>query len=79
MKPPALAVLLLAALMPAAQPQRARVTRAAIAPLESSFDARIGAPGQPEPFDLLGNTRGVYLEGYGAVFTAEANLIVMPL
>jgi hypothetical protein len=79
MKPFVLAAFLLASLMPAAQPQRAKVTRAALAPLESSFDARIGAPGQPDPFDLLGNTRGVYLEGYGAVFSAEANLIVLPL
>ncbi len=79
MRPFAVALLLAALLAPAAQPQRARVTRAALAPIESSFDARIGNPTQPDPFDLLGNTRGVYLEGYGAVFTAEANLIVLPL
>jgi len=28
--------------------------------------------------DLLGNTRGVYLDGYGAVFTTEASLVVTP-
>jgi len=27
------------------------------------------------PFTLLGSTRGLYLEGYGAVFTAEMNLV----
>ncbi len=29
-------------------------------------------------FDLLGTTRGVYLEGYGVVFSAELDLIVTP-
>lgn len=79
MRPFAVALFLAAALAPPAAPQRAKVTRAALAPIESSFDARIGNPSQQDPFDLLGNTRGVYLEGYGAVFTAEANLIVLPL
>ena len=31
-----------------------------------------------DPFVLLGPTRGIYLDGYGAVFTAEINLVSAP-
>jgi hypothetical protein len=79
MKLPVLAVLLAVAAMPAAQPVKSRVTRGSLVPLESSFDVRIAKTGQEDPFDLLGNTRGVYLEGYGVVFTTELNLIVTPI
>jgi hypothetical protein len=53
-----------------------RVTRAAVASLEKNFDGRFGRA--YDSFDLLGATRGVYLEGYGAVFSSELNLIVSP-
>jgi hypothetical protein len=53
----------------------ARVTRAALASVEKNFDGRFYTL---EAFDLLGATRGVYLEGYGAVFSTELNLIVSP-
>jgi len=68
-----LALLLLAAVTVAlvAEP---RVTRAALQPMEASLDRRIRTISADSPFELLGNTRGVYLEGYGAVFTAEVNL-----
>ena len=75
----ALAVLLaflFAGQAPPASP--ARVTRAALADLEKSFDGHIEQANTADPFDLLGTTRGVYLEGYGAVFSAEVNLIVSP-
>src|SRR5207237_7315858 len=55
-----------------------RVKRGALAAMEKSFDARLQQM-VTEPFDLLGNTRGLYLEGYGAVFTAEVNLIISPM
>jgi len=58
-------------------PSHPRVTRAALASVEKNFDGRLTAFA-PDAFDLLGNTRGVYLEGYGAVFSAELNLIVSP-
>ena len=75
----AIAVALLAAAgLQAAQPGRSKVTRNALVPFESSFDVRLTKAGQEDPFDLLGNTRGVYLAGYGVVFTAELNLIVTP-
>ena len=34
--------------------------------------------GGADPFDLLGNTRGIYLAGYGVVFTTELSLIRTP-
>lgn len=56
----------------------ARVTRAMLAGVEKSFDGRLLRANTPDSFDLLGTTRGVYLDGYGAVFSAELNLIVTP-
>jgi hypothetical protein len=55
-----------------------KVTRAALETLEKSFDERIIRLNVTEPFDLLGATRGVYLDGYGVVFTTEVSLIVTP-
>jgi hypothetical protein len=54
----------------------ARVTRGALASVEKTFDGRLAYTA--DAFDLLGPTRGVYLEGYGAVFSTELNLIVSP-
>jgi hypothetical protein len=56
----------------------ARVGRAALATVEKSFDGRFARAFTPDSFELLGPTRGVYLEGYGAVFSAELNLIMSP-
>jgi len=52
------------------------VSYAAIRAMEQSFDKRVMTLGTDTPFDLLGNTRGVYLGGYGAVFTTEVNLLI---
>ena len=51
------------------------VNRDTLASLEKSFDDSIFSQHADDPFDLLGNTRGVYLDDYGAVFTAEVNLV----
>ena len=56
--------------------QSAHVSYAAIRAMEQSFDQRVMTLGAEAPFDLLGNTRGVYLGGYGAIFTTEVNLLV---
>ena len=50
-------------------PAAAHVNRAAIRAMEESFDKRVLTASPDTPFDLLGTTRGVYLSGYGAVFT----------
>src|SRR6266567_4286231 len=47
--------------------------------LERRFDSGFEKVGEPDaPIDLLGNTRGVYLDGYGAVFTTELSLVGTP-
>jgi len=71
-------VLLLAVAMSGGQPARPRFSRTALTPVERSFDSLLTKPGQQYPFDMLGNTRAVYLNGYGVVFTAELNLIIAP-
>jgi len=53
-----------------------RIKREAIEKLEETFDRALVAG--KVPCDLLGNTRGVYLEGYGAVFTSMVSLVFTP-
>lgn len=67
------AFLLAVAIFGAASPPR--VTRASLRRLEQSVDARVINIDDEDPGYLLGPTRGVYLEGYGAVFTTEVELV----
>jgi hypothetical protein len=47
--------------------------------LERRFDTQLASIGGPnDHIDLLGTTRGLYLDGYGAVFTTEVSLIITP-
>jgi len=78
MKRTILAALVLAAAMSTGAVVKPRVSRLAMLAMEKSFDQRIQSYDTTDPFDLLGYTRGVYLENYGAVFTAEVNLVVGP-
>ena len=78
MRTAALLAVLLVAVLPAAQMDQPPVTRAALAPIEKRIDARLGRPAQEEPYDLLGSTRGVYLDGFGVVFTTEVGLLLIP-
>src|SRR6202790_3774579 len=55
-----------------------RVPRSTVALTEKSLDDRFNKLWSDNPFVVLGPTRGVYLEGYGAVFTAEINLVAGP-
>ena len=70
-----LAALILALAAWSASGAKARVDREALADIEHRFDARIESYSPNDPFHLLGNTRGVYLEDYGVVFTTELNLV----
>ena len=54
------------------------VARTSMQPVEKSIDARLERANPDDPYVLLGNARGVYLEGYGAVLTAEVNLVNSP-
>jgi hypothetical protein len=56
-----------------------RVARATLAATEKSLDDRFTRLWTDNPFVVLGPTRGVYLEGYGAVFTTEVNLVPGPV
>jgi hypothetical protein len=71
-----LAAMAMAAAMLMAAP--VKVSRATLNNLERRFDERIERHNIEDPFYLLGATRGVYLENYGAVFTAEVNLVMGP-
>jgi len=51
-----------------------RVSRATILFVENAMNEKLSAH-SAEPYDLLGTARGTYLEGYGALFTAELDLI----
>jgi hypothetical protein len=56
-----------------------RVAPSTMGPLERRFNERLTKLFDAnDPLDLLGNTRGVYLDNYGAVFTAEVSLVVSP-
>lgn len=73
-----IAALLLTTAIWAAVAEKPRFSRASLVAMEKSFDGRIRKISIDDPFDLLGNTRGIYLEGYGAVFTTEVNLVAGP-
>jgi len=55
-----------------------RVGRATLLSVEKSLDERFRGLWDDNPYLLLGTTRGVYLENYGAVFTMEVDLVVNP-
>jgi len=52
----------------------ARVSRPALRAMEKTVDDRIARIWSDNPLAVVGQTRAVYLEGYGAVFTAEVSL-----
>jgi hypothetical protein len=51
-----------------------RVSRASIVAVEKSINEQFGGYAG-DPYVVLGNARGTYLEGYGALFTVELDLI----
>ena len=61
-----------------AQSGQPKVSRVALRGVEQNFDESFSRIWSDDPFALLGNTRGIYLDGYGAVFTAEVNVAVGP-
>lgn len=73
-----LVAFLTAALAFASAAQKPRLVRESLAALERILDSRIERHSIEDPFLLLGTTRGLYLEGYGAVLTVEVNLVSGP-
>jgi hypothetical protein len=53
-----------------------RVSRKAIASVEGTMNDKFRSV-TADPFDLLGTVRGTYLEGYGALFTVELQLVYL--
>lgn len=70
--------LLLGAMAMLAAAAAPRVSRTTLRAMEKSLDAKISSLWDV-PYLLIGPTRGVYLDGYGAVFTAEVNLVMSPV
>lgn len=58
--------------------QKPVVSRDVMATQEALFDTRITRLRVDDPFNLLGNTRGIYLEKYGVVLSAEVGLAIVP-
>src|SRR5258708_10251686 len=56
-----------------------RVSRNTIVIAEKNLDNRFTRLWTDNQFAVLGSTRGVYLEGYGVVFTTEVNLVTAPV
>ena len=54
------------------------LTRQAFKALEDGFNTKIGTFNPADAVYVLGATRGVYLQGYGVVFSAELDLIQSP-
>jgi len=56
-----------------------RISRTSVAAMEKSFDARLEREVlDGDQFLLLGMTRGVYVEGFGIVYSAEVDLAPVP-
>ena len=73
---PILLALFLAVPSPtAATTNEGRALRAALKSAERTIDDRVQQTTARAPFALLGQTRGAYLGGFGAVFTLEVNLV----
>lgn len=58
-------------------PER-RVTRTDLANMEKIVNSQLAGMFPDEPWLMLGYTRGVYVPGIGAVFSAEVNLATGP-
>ncbi len=67
-------ILTVAACVAATEPAVPLVTLKAV---EASINDRIRS-NIADPYDLLGPARGTYAEGYGAIFSVEVNLTLLP-
>jgi hypothetical protein len=72
------ALLLAAGAAYAASPEQ-HATMVSVVSMQKSIDGGLAHIWPDEPFFVLGTTHGVYLDGYGAVFTAEVNLAAAPI
>jgi hypothetical protein len=61
--------------VPQAQTQAAGVSRETMKAVEKSIDVRLDSLNPADPSDLMGNTRGIYLPGFGVILTSEVALV----
>ena len=78
MKKITLTFLLLVAVITLAAANAPRVGRATLVSVEKSFKDRAKTLWDDNPYLVMGDPRGVYLENYGAVFTIEMDLVANP-
>lgn len=69
------AVLTLFATLGVAPTVPVKNTRGMLIGIEKSMDNQIQRISVEDPFFLLGPTRGMYIPGFGAVFSSEVNLV----
>lgn len=74
----ALASLALTATLFAAGPDAPKVPRAKIVNTEKMINTKLASMYPEEPYFLIGMTRGLYLDGVGAIFSAEVNIAMGP-
>ena len=55
-----------------------KVNRPMIAALEKSFESQLARLWPDDPVSVIGVPQGLYINGYGAVFTSEVNLAPAP-
>ncbi len=72
------AALALATVLSAASAESPKVPRPRIANAEKMVNTQLAAIVPEEPYFLIGLARGAYLDGIGAVFSAEINLATGP-
>jgi hypothetical protein len=70
-----LPLLFLTLVLPAADRKPSRATLIAA---EKQFDQMVQAKWTDDPFVLLGNTRAIYVDGFGVILTAEISLSMGP-
>jgi hypothetical protein len=56
----------------------ARVSLVALSQVSRGFDREFQNFAPADPIDVLGRTRGIYLDGYGVIFSTELSPIVTP-
>jgi len=67
-----------AVVTPAPQTAPSRISLITLAQVSRNFDREFQTFAPADPVDLLGRTRGIYLDGFGAVFTTELSPILTP-
>jgi hypothetical protein len=59
-------------------PEKPAIALQTLGTLEKEMDGRLGATGAGDPCVVLGLTRGLYVNGLGAIFTSEVDLVNSP-